>query len=323
MKKFLSIFAVLGLILVLAACGADNKEKESEGSNDQSNEANESSESTTLTIKHELGETPVKKNPEKVVVFDYGALDTLDKLGIEVAGVAKQSLPGYLSKYDDDKYENIGGLKEPDFEKINEMKPDLIIISGRQSDMYEDLSEIAPTIHLGVDATRYMESFKENVGKIAEIFGKEDAVDAEIKAVEEKIAGINEKATASDKKALIVLANEGKVSAYGPGSRFGIIHDVFGFKAADEGIEASTHGQSITFEYILETNPDILFVIDRSAAVGGEVGAKDTIENELVQKTNAYKDGKIIYLDPEYWYLSGGGLESVAAMVDEVEPVIE
>src|SRR5699024_6519962 len=118
------------------------------------------------------------------------------------------------------------------------MKPDLIIISGRQSDMYEDLSEIAPTIHLGVDATRYMESFKENVGKIAEIFGKEDAVDAEIKAVEEKIAGINEKATASDKKALIVLANEGKVSAYGPGSRFGIIHDVFGFKAADEGIEA-------------------------------------------------------------------------------------
>src|SRR5699024_9621740 len=156
-----------------------------------------------------------------------------------------------------------------------------------------------------------------------EIFGKEDAVDAEIKAVEEKIAGINEKATASDKKALIVLANEGKVSAYGPGSRFGIIHDVFGFKAADEGIEASTHGQSITFEYILETNPDILFVIDRSAAVGGEVGAKDTIENELVQKTNAYKDGKIIYLDPEYWYLSGGGLESVAAMVDEVEPVIE
>lgn len=323
MKKFLSIFAVLGLILVLAACGADNKEKESEGSNDQSNEASESSESTTLTIKHELGETPVKKNPEKVVVFDYGALDTLDKLGIEVAGVAKQSLPEYLSKYGDDKYENIGGLKEPDFEKINEMKPDLIIISGRQSDMYEDLSEIAPTIHLGVDATRYMESFKENVGKIAEIFGKEDAVDAEIKAVEEKIAAINEKATASDKKALIVLANEGKVSAYGPGSRFGIIHDVFGFKAADEGIEASTHGQSITFEYILETNPDILFVIDRSAAVGGEVGAKDTIENELVQKTNAYKDGKIIYLDPEYWYLSGGGLESVAEMVDEVEPVLE
>lgn len=320
MKKFLSIFAVLGLILVLAACGADNKEKESEGSNDQSNEA---SESTTLTIKHELGETPVKKNPEKVVVFDYGALDTLDKLGIEVAGVAKQSLPEYLSKYGDDKYENIGGLKEPDFEKINEMKPDLIIISGRQSDMYEDLSEIAPTIHLGVDATRYMESFKENVGKIAEIFGKEDAVDAEIKAVEEKIADINEKATASDKKALILLANEGKVSAYGPGSRFGIIHDVFGFKAADEGIEASTHGQSITFEYILETNPDILFVIDRSAAVGGEVGAKDTIENELVQKTNAYKDGKIIYLDPEYWYLSGGGLESVAEMVDEVEPVLE
>ncbi|MEW8986910.1 MAG: ABC transporter substrate-binding protein, partial [Bacillus sp. (in: firmicutes)] len=68
------------------------------------------------------------------------------------------------------------------------------------------------------------------------------------------------------------------------------------FKAVDENLEVSQHGQSITFEYILEKNPDVIFVIDRSAAVGGEVGAKETIENELVKKTNAYKNGKIIYL---------------------------
>ena len=60
-------------------------------------------------------------------------------------------------------------------------------------------------------------------------------------------------------KALIVLGSEGKVSAYGPSSRFGVIHDVFGFKAADEKIEVSTHGQNVTFEYILETNPRYTF----------------------------------------------------------------
>ena len=123
-----------------------------------------------------------------------------------------------------------------------------------------------------------------------------------------RIAAINEKSATNDAKALIILGNEGKVSAYGPSSRFGIIHDVFGFKAADEKIEVSTHGQNITFEYILETNPDILFVVDRDAAVGGDASAKDSIENEFVKKTNAYKNGKIIYLDPDYWYLSGGGL---------------
>ena len=61
-----------------------------------------------------------------------------------------------------------------------------------------------------------------------------------------------------DEKALIVLGSEGKVSAYGPNSRFGLIHDVFGFKPADEKIEVSTHGQNVSFEYIVETNPDIL-----------------------------------------------------------------
>ena len=73
------------------------------------------------------------------------------------------------------------------------------------------------------------------------------------------------KATATGKKALIILANEGKISAYGPGSRFGILHDVFGFGAVDPNIEVSTHGKDISNEYIVEMNPDYLFVVDRGA----------------------------------------------------------
>ena len=120
-----------------------------------------------------------------------------------------------------------------------------------------------------------------------------------------------------------MLANEGKISAYGAASRFGIIHDVFGVQQADEGIEASTHGQSISFEYILETNPDMMFVVDRNAAVGTDASAKDSLENELVQKTTAYKEDKIIYLDPDYWYLSGGGLQSVNEMVKAIQSAFE
>ncbi len=42
-----------------------------------------------------------------------------------------------LKNIKDSKYENLGGLKEPDFEAINALNPELIIISGRQSDMYD------------------------------------------------------------------------------------------------------------------------------------------------------------------------------------------
>src|SRR5699024_2907688 len=82
-------------------------------------------------------ENEVDKNPEKVIVFDFGSLDTLDKLDIDVTGVPQKNVPEYLDKYEGEAYENIGALKEPDFEKIAEIDPDLIIISGRQSDVYD------------------------------------------------------------------------------------------------------------------------------------------------------------------------------------------
>lgn len=314
MKKMLTLFMVSLLTLVLAACGSDEEKKAAAGNGGEAS-------GEELTIKHELGETKVKKNPEKLVVFDFGVLDSLDKLGIEVTGVPQKNVPPYLSKYTDAKYENVGGLKEPDFEKINKISPDLIIISGRQSDAYEELSKIAPTIYMGVDTSRYMESFKENMTKLGQIFGKESEIETELATIEKDIKALNEKVTATGKNALIILANEGKISAYGPGSRFGILHDVFGFTAADPGIEISTHGKDISNEYIVEKNPDYLFVVDRGAVVatGGEAsGAKDVVENELVKTTNAYKEGNIVYLDPNYWYLSGGGLTSVAEMVKEV-----
>jgi iron complex transport system substrate-binding protein len=72
-------------------------------------------------------------------------------------------------------------------------------------------------------------------------------------------------------------------------------------------------------QYIVEKDPDYLFVIDRGAVVGGESSAKELIENDLVKNTKAYKNDQIVYLSPDYWYLSGGGLTSVAEMVKEVE----
>lgn len=312
MKKF-RLFALLTVLaLFLAACGSGDDNKESGKSEETKDE--------TLTITHELGETKVKKNPEKVVVFDFGVLDSLKELGVEVAALPKMAIPPYLSEFEDDKYENVGSLKEPDFEKLSEIQPDLIIISTRQAEMYDQFMEIGPTIYLGIDYENYVDSFNNNMKTLGQIFDKEDEVEKKLAEIDDAIQAVNEKASASGKKALIVLANEGKVSAYGPKSRFGFVHDVLGVEPVDENIEASTHGQSISFEYIVEKDPDILYVIDRGAAIGqGEQPAKEVIENDLVKNTKAYKEGNIVYLDPSYWYLSGGGFISMKEMIAEVE----
>ncbi|EEL52293.1 Ferric anguibactin-binding protein precusor FatB [Bacillus cereus Rock3-44] len=39
---------------------------------------------------------------------------------------------------------------------------------------------------------------------------------------------------------------------------------------------------------------------------------------DKLSKCDAAKNGNVIYLDANYWYLSGGGLESVSEMVKEV-----
>src|SRR5690625_7294436 len=95
-----------------------------------------------------------------------------------------------------------------------------------------------------------MNSFENNVGIIGEIFNKEEEAQTELDAIEEQVDATAEKAEEADKSGLIVLANDDKISAYGPSSRFGLIHDVLGVNPVDEDIEASTHGMNVSFEYV-------------------------------------------------------------------------
>ena len=278
----------------------------------------------TLVVSHELGETTVNKNPKRVVVFDYGILDSLDKLEVEgIVGLVQDGLPEHLSKFESEDYSSVGSLKEPNMEKIFELTPDLIIISGRQADYYEELSKIAPTIHLGVNNENYLESFSENMKKLGEIFGKEKAVEKELTAITEAIEELNAKVTEKNVNGLITLANDGSFSVYGAESRFGIIHNSFGVTPVDETIEASTHGQKASFEYIVEKNPQYLFVVDRAAIVGGTTSAKELFENELMKKTDVYKNDNIVYLNPNIWYTATGGFTSTMIMVEEIDNAIK
>src|SRR6478672_1412681 len=96
MKKKLSFFLLIAILsIVTAACSSSN---EAGTATKDTNTKSETSKEMTVT--HELGETTVPTHPKKVVVFDMGTLDTLDKLGVEVAAVPHEGLPSYLSKYE-------------------------------------------------------------------------------------------------------------------------------------------------------------------------------------------------------------------------------
>lgn len=298
-------------LFVLAACGgqgADSAETAADG-----RQAAEK-----VTVAHAQGNTDVPKNPQKVVVFDVGVLATLDELGVKVAGVpAVENLPDHLAKYAGDEYTKVGSLFEPDYEKVNALEPDLIIVAARSAAAYGELAKIAPTVDLSVDFSDFLGSFRHRIEAIGTIFGKEAEVKQRLDAID---AAVQEaKAKADDRTGLIVLTTGGKMSAYGPGSRFGIVHDVIGVKAADPNIKADTHGEAITAEFIAKADPDILYVIDRDSAIGenGEAAQK-VLDNALVNGTKAAKNDKIVYLEPFTWYVAPNALSSVENMVKAV-----
>src|SRR6218665_1919640 len=207
-----------------------------------------------IVVKHAQGETTLPATPVKVVTFDYATLDTLDALGVEITGLPGSNLPEYLGKYADDKYLKLGTIFEPDYEAVAAAAPDLIIVAGRSSAAYPELAKIAPTIDLSNDWANFEGSIKANSKILGDIFGKTAEVDAQIAALDARIAAIKAKA-ADAGKGLIVLTSGTEVTAYGPGSRFGWIHDSLGIVPAVADVEAATHGDAVSFEFVLEANP--------------------------------------------------------------------
>ena len=274
-----------------------------------------------IVVTHAQGETVLAATPKTVVTLDLAALETLDAIGVDVTGVPSSHMPEHLSKYRDSKYVKIGTLFEPDYEAINAASPDLIIVGARSAAKYKELSRLAATLDLSTDDSAFLASVFRNARSLGRIFGREDAIEARIEQIESDIRTLREKSRGGG-RGLVLLTTGGRMSAYGPRSRFGALHNDFGIAPAVETLDTAVHGQSVTFEFILEANPDWLFIIDRDTAVG-QAGrnAAQILDNPLVARTSAWQKGHVVYLDPVRWYLVGGGLVSLQANVDQIARV--
>lgn len=215
----------------------------------------QSSSQSSINVQHASGTTAVAAPPRKVIVLDLASLDTLDALGVDVAGVPDSPMPKHLARFNDKKYLRMGTLFEPDVEAIRAAAPDLVIVGGRSQAKYEALAKIAPTIDMTVDRTDLLGSVERNTALLAKLFGRQTQASARLDQLWASIAGLKASA-ANAGTALIVLTTGDKMSAYGPGSRFGVLHDTFGFKPAAATLQTSNQGQAIDFAFIRKANPD-------------------------------------------------------------------
>lgn len=276
-----------------------------------------------VVIKHLLGETSVIKNPSKVVLFDFGLYDTLVQLGLadKVIGLPLGNAPAYIKDNIASNVVNVGGMKTPDLEKLAEIKPDLIIITGRQSASYEALAKIAPTVNLGTNNANYLDSVEANIKLMGDLFNQEEATKEQIAKLNALIEQAQKKAAGSDKTVLVLLHNAGNLI---PNNQ-SVVYDVVKVKKAPLPIvteEEKGKRRVVTLEMIAKANPDVILIVDRSEAIGAGKLEKSAFETDEVKSTSAYKNGGIVYLQSDLWYLSGGGLESLTKQIEAVEKAL-
>lgn len=278
-----------------------------------------------MTIRHALGETVLNTRPNNIAVLGMNDLDALDSLGVPVAGSPKDFVPQFLARYaDDPEVADLGFIVKPNVEQLYLMHPDLVLMSPLQAEHYDEISSFAPVLYYDVDyrnsATGHLDTVKSRLRTLGDIFGKAERAQAEIAALDAQLASLRQEIDPRPETALVLLHNNGAFSAFGIHSRYGFVFSDFGVKPANSDADNGLHGQPVTSEFIQAADPDILFIIDRTAVMEHRpVLTKEQIANPLLEDTKAWAHDRVVFVDTEAWYVTAAGPTSLSIMMDDIK----
>ncbi|WP_223825054.1 siderophore ABC transporter substrate-binding protein [Pseudomonas profundi] len=287
---------------------------------------------SAFEITHSAGTLTLDSTPEKIVTFDLAALDTLDTLDIPVAGVPQSTYTGNLEKFNETPV--VGSLFEPDYSKLKDMSPELIIAGGRSQKAMPQLQEVAPTISFTADPSDFLASFKSTNQALAKAFDKDQQAQAALADIDHNVAALRK--ANEGKTGAFLFTMRGNVMAHAPGDRFGYAYELTGLQSVLPPItpdatrqprpepgtpeaEAAAKARAQTITTVAQAEPDWLIVLDRGAINGGEKTAADTLaQHPQLSETAAFKEGRVYYVDPNSWYLVGGGLTNLENITEQM-----
>lgn len=321
-SKRLLALTVAG-VFGLTACGGDKPAPTTEqkpAENTQSTQSADTKPADTATptagelvIKTATGDKAIPANPNPIAVYDMTALQNLTALGVPVQGFPdikddRALMLNLKAKDAPAPTAVIGSLFEPNLEVLHGLKPQAIFVGSRMAEKADELGKVAPTYNLTIDTNDVYASSKQQITDFGKIFGKTAEAEKLIADIDTAIAE-TKKAVEGKGNGLAILINGNKMSAYGKNSRYGYLHTTFGIPMADADVNKNEerHGQAISFEYIQKVDPDWLFVLDRTSAVGEEgVSAEKVLDNPLMHNTKAWKNKQIVYVSPDSYLAFGG-----------------
>jgi iron complex transport system substrate-binding protein len=278
-----------------------------------------------LIIQHQLGTTRIDAVPQRVAVLDMNEADFLDQLNVPIAGMPKDFIPHFLAKYQQnhDDIADLGGIVQPNMERVHTLKPDLILMTPIQKDHYQELTQIAPTLYYEINFNNsehgHLATVKNHLLTLGKIFNREDLARTKVAELDAQVNKVRAITKDRPEKALVVLYNNGAFSNYGVDSRYGFVFSDLGVRSASNDASTSLHGQPISSEFIKRADPDILYIIDRTSVMQHQpVITAAQVTNPLLRATKAWKNNRVIFVDADAWYTTGASPTSMYLLMQDV-----
>ena len=282
-------------------------------------ESNQSSQTfKKKTIVHDFGTTELKKVPKRIVILDNLYGEILDPLHITPVGATTGQADShefstlFKKQYKDAKVVSVGWQGSPDLDKIAELKPDLILMTSEQEDLYDELSEIAPTVGYQINTDENWD-YHETSLKVAEIFDKRDEMKKDLDRVDarEAVFAENVKAKFGNQKLMYLRVTDNDIRYYAYG-HFGYLYDTYHFNRA-ETFNPDDMFQVIDPDKLKDINPDLLIV---------QADSQELLENKLKNNPvwsslKAVQNNKVIYADYST-YMLGFGIVSQEAIMKQI-----
>jgi iron complex transport system substrate-binding protein len=183
--------------LLIVACKGNAPERTMSG--DTVNSTLSLIASNCRIVKHDMGETQVCGQPQKIVALSPHLLDLLLSLNRQPVGYAEvfpfhkgeyfdnpsQQIP-YLGDHITSQPINLGNRNEPSLERLIKLKPDLIVGEvGNNRQAYKLLSQIAPTLLW--DKRTAKGKWQQSIRQLAQAVGDEKQAEAVITAYNQRI----------------------------------------------------------------------------------------------------------------------------------------
>ena len=281
-----------------------------------------SSSDKTITVRDTKGEVEIPAEPKRIVDLS-GNSDILSLLGYSVAGTANSDaydytqLPTYLQ-------EPLQGAKilgysmqdTMDIEGILELHPDLIIISGVQEKMYEQLKKIAPTLMVELAQT----DWRQDVNTFARMMQQEDRAASWLKSYDEKAkkAGAAvRKANGEDTTYLALLASGGQLFVFDAAGIGSVLYEDMDLKKpANMPRQDSISLPVISYEGLADLDADHLIV------VGTDADMKALKKNSIYKSMQAVKNNRVLELSSSPYFNIGYSSIGRDVFLDEVQSLL-